>query len=79
MNHDFIKMHWSELKMVKVARLNPQLIAKCEEKWQIQVGEPFALSYNYVAPAVDSNGTRCVIKIGTPEDAEFRTKSFTGF
>lgn len=75
MNHDFIQNALGRTENgQKWLDSIPELIAKYEEKWQIQVGEPFALSYNYVAPAVDSNGTRCVIKIGTPEDAEFRTE-----
>ena len=42
----------------------PALIAECEQRWQIQVQAPFKLSYNYVAPAVRSDGTQCVLKLG---------------
>ena len=42
----------------------PALIAECEQRWQIQVQTPFKLSYNYVAPAVRSDGTQCVLKLG---------------
>lgn len=75
MNHDFIQnaLGRTENGQVWLDSI-PKLIAKYEEKWQIQVGEPFALSYNYVAPAVDSDGSQCVLKIGNPTDEEFRTE-----
>ena len=49
----------------------PELIASYEKKWRIKVGKPFALSYNYVAQAIQEDGTEVVIKIGFPEDREF--------
>ncbi len=52
----------------------PHIIRKYEQKWSIQVGDPFELSYNYVAPAVTSNDTRVVLKIGFPTDKEFKTE-----
>jgi streptomycin 6-kinase len=44
----------------------PQLIAECEQRWALTVQPPFALTYNYVAPAVRVDGTPVVIKLGVP-------------
>jgi streptomycin 6-kinase len=52
----------------------PDLIAEFEKRWSITVGDPFNLSYNYVAPATLSSGDQAVIKIGFPGDAEFKTE-----
>jgi streptomycin 6-kinase len=46
-----------------LARL-PQLIADCEQRWSIKVFPPFALSYNYVAPALRNDGVQVVLKLG---------------
>ena len=44
----------------------PGLIAECEARWAIEVGAPFDLSFNYVAPAVTANGHAVVLKLGVP-------------
>ncbi|MDQ5824994.1 MAG: aminoglycoside phosphotransferase family protein [Chloroflexota bacterium] len=44
----------------------PSLLAYCEQRWSLTVVPPFPLSYNYVAPAVLSNGTEIVLKVGFP-------------
>jgi streptomycin 6-kinase len=45
----------------------PARIAGYERRWAIQVGPPFAnLSYNYVAPAVRSDGAPLILKLGVP-------------
>jgi streptomycin 6-kinase len=45
-------------------------IKTLEEKWGIQVSEPFQpMSYNYVAPARRIDGTEAVVKLGPPGDA----------
>ena len=44
----------------------PGLIAECEALWTIEVGAPFDLSFNYVAPAVTANGHAVVLKLGMP-------------
>ncbi len=49
----------------------PEIIKAYEGKWNIKVHEPFALSYNYVAPAERSNGMKAVLKLGFPGDKEF--------
>jgi streptomycin 6-kinase len=44
----------------------PALIAACEQRWSLVAGPPFALSYNYVAPAIRADGTKVVLKVGFP-------------
>ena len=45
------------------------LIATLEKRWQIQVSDPFQpLTYNYVAPARRSDGTKAILKLGVPGD-----------
>ncbi len=47
----------------------PALIASIEEQWCIRVDEPFpALTYNYVAPATQADGTDAILKLGVPGD-----------
>jgi len=45
----------------------PNLIAHCEQRWSITIAPPFALTYNYVAPARRADGTPLVFKAGLPE------------
>ena len=45
----------------------PTRVAGYEHRWAIQVAPPFAnLSYNYVAPAVRSDGAQLILKLGMP-------------
>jgi streptomycin 6-kinase len=44
----------------------PSLIAECEVGWKIKVGDPYALSFNYVAPAQTADGQSVVLKLGVP-------------
>ncbi|HET6313771.1 MAG TPA: aminoglycoside phosphotransferase family protein [Chloroflexia bacterium] len=44
----------------------PALLAYCEQRWSLTVMPPFALSYNYVAPALRNDGRRIVLKVGFP-------------
>lgn len=46
----------------------PEKIASLEQRWNIQVLLPFALSYNYVAPAIHADGRAVVLKLGYPND-----------
>jgi streptomycin 6-kinase len=45
----------------------PALVAAYERRWDLRVLPPFALSYNYVAPAVRADGTQVVLKLGVPD------------
>jgi streptomycin 6-kinase len=44
----------------------PELISKAARRWNLTVGEPFLLSYNYVCAATRADGTPAVLKIGVP-------------
>jgi streptomycin 6-kinase len=44
----------------------PALIRACEEQWDLRVGDPMPLSYNYVAEAVSMDGVPLVLKLGVP-------------
>ncbi len=54
----------------------PRLIAELEERWSLEVGDPFAnLSYNFAAPANRADGTPAVLKLSFPGDKEFETEA----
>jgi streptomycin 6-kinase len=44
----------------------PSLLAEAAEKWNLTLGEPLLLSYNYVCAAKRADGTDVVLKIGVP-------------
>lgn len=45
----------------------PQLIASVQKQWGIRVDEPFpALTYNYVSPAIQGDGSEAILKLGVP-------------
>ncbi len=46
----------------------PALIDEYERRWALKVLAPYALSYNYVAPAIRRDGTPVVLKVGYPGD-----------
>ncbi len=48
-----------------LARLDAEL-AWCAEHWQLELGEPFELSYNYVTAARQHDGTEVVLKLCVP-------------
>lgn len=46
----------------------PAIVADCARRWSLTVGPPFTdLSYNYVAPAVRTDGAAAVLKVGFPD------------
>ena len=51
----------------------PALLDEYATRWKLTLGPPFELSYNYVAPAIRADGSRCVLKAGVP-DRERRTE-----
>jgi streptomycin 6-kinase len=53
----------------------PEIIERCERQWSLRVGAPFALTYNFVAPAVRGDGTRAVLKLTFPGSHELITES----
>jgi streptomycin 6-kinase len=42
------------------------LLAEAARRWDLTLGEPFLLSYNYVCAATRADGTPAVLKIGVP-------------
>jgi streptomycin 6-kinase len=46
--------------------LLPALLAEAQARWQIAVGPPFDLSFNYVAPGITADGRAIVLKLGVP-------------
>jgi streptomycin 6-kinase len=44
----------------------PGLIIEATQRWDLTLGEPFLLSYNYVCAVTQSDGSAAVLKIGVP-------------
>ena len=44
----------------------PELLNKAARRWDLSLGEPFLLSYNYVCAVTRADGTQAVLKIGVP-------------
>jgi streptomycin 6-kinase len=45
----------------------PALVGEYAERWSlVEIGRPFALSYNYVAPVVRADGSEAVLKVSSP-------------
>lgn len=44
----------------------PDLLTSASRRWDLTLGEPFLLSYNYVCAATRADGTPAVLKIGVP-------------
>jgi streptomycin 6-kinase len=44
----------------------PDLLDGASRRWQLVLGEPFLLSYNYVCSATQKDGSQAVFKIGVP-------------
>jgi streptomycin 6-kinase len=45
----------------------PQILATCEERWQIKIGTPFeTLSFHYATTATQADGTPAVVKVLSP-------------
>jgi streptomycin 6-kinase len=47
----------------------PEILGRVSAMWTLEIGPHFAeLSVNYVAPATRADGTRCVLKVGVPDE-----------
>jgi len=44
----------------------PDLMVEAAQRWELVLGEPFLLSYNYVCPVTRADGTPAVLKLGVP-------------
>jgi streptomycin 6-kinase len=49
-------------------RALPALVNELARQWELTVGRPFALSYNYVVPVVRADGSDAVLKVGVTGD-----------
>lgn len=50
----------------------PVLIDDVAAAWELDVGAPYELSFNWVAPALRADGTPAVLKLGVPESDHLR-------
>jgi streptomycin 6-kinase len=58
----------------------PQKINYLEEKWNIRVANHYSnLSYNFVAPAVQDDGTKVVLKLGFPEELTLEANALRAY
>ena len=46
----------------------PDLLAEASRRWDLTLGKPFLLSYNYVCAAKRADGTPAVLKVGVPNN-----------
>lgn len=44
----------------------PRLVADLADRWDLEVGPPFVLSFHWVAPCRRADGTVAVLKVGVP-------------
>ncbi len=44
----------------------PDLLDQYSQRWSLELGPPFPLSYNYIAPARRADGSEVVLKLGIP-------------
>lgn len=52
----------------------PDQVDQFEQKWNIKTFDPFTLSYNYVCPAITTDGQNVVLKLSFPNNHEFMTE-----
>ncbi len=52
----------------------PAELAWAAERWDLRIGAPFGLSYNYVTAARRSDGSDVVLKLGVPGRREWQTE-----
>src|SRR5450755_2438367 len=58
---DMIAMHREEA--IEWLDCLPTILADCERRWDLTIGPPFGLSFNYVAPAIRVDGAQLVVKV----------------
>lgn len=69
MNEDFrhrVVGAWGDAGEKWLSQL-PEIVDYCATTWSLEIGPPFQLSYNYVAPAAMSDGTQVVLKLSAPD------------
>ena len=60
-----IRLSFGEAGQRWLERL-PELLNQAARRWNLVLGEPFLLSYNYVSAATQKDGSEAVLKIGVP-------------
>jgi streptomycin 6-kinase len=58
--------NWGAAGVQWLSRL-PALVELVAREWDLEVGEPYALSMNWVAAATRGDGTLVVVKLGVPD------------
>lgn len=53
----------------------PAIITQCEQNMNLKIGDPYPLTYHYVAPAIKQNGEEVVVKIGLPQHKDLKAES----
>ncbi len=53
----------------------PGLVAGLARDWELEVGDPYPLSINWVAPARRADGTAVVLKLGVPAAGHLRREA----
>jgi streptomycin 6-kinase len=53
----------------------PRILEACASRWDLVVGEPFDLSFNYVVRAKRADDSDVVLKVGTPNDESVRERA----
>ena len=53
----------------------PSIRSAVAHEWRLDVGEPYALSFNWVAPVRRSDGTTAVVKLGVPSSAHLEEEA----
>ncbi|GAA0267810.1 aminoglycoside phosphotransferase family protein [Cryptosporangium japonicum] len=53
----------------------PGLVDDVAHDWALRVGEPYVLSYHWVAPVTDAAGRRAVLKLGPPGPGHLRDEA----
>lgn len=80
MNQKFIdlqiNLHGKE-KAAKWLEEIPKIVDSLKEKWELEIGEEFELSWNYVMSAERKSGEKVVLKIYFPEDKEYTNQLAT--
>ncbi|MEV4702719.1 aminoglycoside phosphotransferase family protein [Actinoplanes sp. NPDC049316] len=53
----------------------PDLVTAVAREWELTVGDPYPLSFNWVAPARRADGSAAVLKLGVPESGHLSSEA----
>lgn len=80
MNQKFIKLQenlYGKEKAQKWLKRIPEILRELKIKWNLEIGEEFELSYNYVISVIRKDGTQAVLKIYFLENPEYMNQLTT--